>query len=299
MFHSLSLADGPRIRCMVNPSASRNCDLNFMNMFSWQFLYATELAAYDEGVIIRFQTHGHLAYLPPLGYSDWGKPLQAMMDDAAALGHPFLMLGVLEDDLERLERCMPGHFHARAERDYADYLYEREALCTLSGKKLQGKRNHVHRFERSYPDFCLIPLDKDHFDACLSLAQKWYDHRENELQTDSFRELQSMQNTFAHWEHLGGSGLILQVRGETVAFTYGAPINFDTFDVCVEKADRDYEGAYSFINRSFVTTLPKQYAWINREEDLGIPGLRKAKLSYHPHRLLQKYRVMTRNPFAG
>ena len=102
-----------------------------------------------------------------------------------------------------------------------------------------------------------------------------------------------------HWNELDACGGVLRVNGQMVAFTYGAPVNHDTFDVCMEKADTNCEGAFAFINRSFVQSLPEKFIYINREDDLGIPGLRQSKLSYHPSLLLHKYTVMTRHPMQG
>ena len=100
-----------------------------------------------------------------------------------------------------------------------------------------------------------------------------------------------MRRVFKHWDTLQPLGGILLVEGRLVAFTFGGPINHDTFDVCVEKADLNYDGAYAVINREFVRSLPPQYSLINREEDLGLEGLRRAKQSYNPRILLDKYTV--------
>ena len=106
---------------------------------------------------------------------------------------------------------------------------------------------------------------------------------------EEISERKTIKYVFDHWQELGAIGGTIYVEGNLVAFTYGAAINNDTFDVCVEKADTSYEGAYAAINNEFVNHLPQQYQWINREEDLGIDGLRQAKTTYQPVLKLRKY----------
>ena len=105
-----------------------------------------------------------------------------------------------------------------------------------------------------------------------------------------------MQRAFAHFDRLGLIGGCIYVGDKLVAFTYGSPINDHTFCVHVEKADTEYDGAFTIINREFVAHLPEQYTLIDREEDLGIPGLRQAKLSYHPAFLEKKYTALCLYP---
>lgn len=293
-FHPLTIADRASIVDQVKHTECRNCDLNFMNLLSWRTLYSTEAAYCGPWLVFRFMANGQLAYLPPIGPDNWHDILAAMRDDAAAMGYPFMLLGVCEQALARLQKAMPDYFHAVANRNYTDYIYRRDALATLAGKKLQPKRNHFNRFVHNYPDYEFKPLTKEDFDDCLTLYQTWNAHKAeapNDAPLSYEAEQRSLRCVLEHWDELHGLGGILHVGGKTVAFTYGAPINYDTFDVCMEKADPSYDGVFAAINREFVRTIPEQYTLINREEDLGIEGLRKAKLSYHPHLLLHKYTV--------
>lgn len=300
-FHPLTLSDKALIQERVLHTERRNCDLNFMNLISWRFLYDTEVADYDGWLLFRFKADGHLAYLSPVGDGDWGEVMAALVDDSEHQGHPFLMLGVCQNALNKLDEVLPGYFYATADRSYTDYIYRRESLATLSGKKLQPKRNFANRFASHYPDFTTAPLTRELIPQCIELDEKWADQKA--VETDAGRytyeaERRSLLTVFENWEALDGRGLVLQTGGEIVAFTYGGPVNYDTFDTCVEKADTSYEGAFAMINREFARSLPEQYVYVNREEDLGIEGLRRSKLSYHPEILLQKYTVMTKHPFA-
>ena len=118
-FHPLELADKEAIRKMVHDSACRNCDLNFMNLFSWRFLYDTEVAVYKHWLLFRFKADGHNAYMAPVGNGDWRDIVTEMQADAKALGHPFLMLGVCDTPVACLEEAMPGYFYAKADRNFS------------------------------------------------------------------------------------------------------------------------------------------------------------------------------------
>ena len=298
-FHPITMADREAIREIVYHSECRNCDLNFVNLMSWRFYYDTEVAIHEGWLLFRFKTEGHNAYLAPTGKGDWAKVIRDMIADATELGHPFLMLGVTEYSLNYMNDALPNYFFATADRSYTDYIYNREALATLAGKKLQQKRNHANKFQKLYPDYEFLPLTQELIPECLRLRELWQAHKEDEdgrLSPDV--EKQSIEYAFSHWEELGCQGGVIRINGKIAAFTYGGPVNYDTFDVCVEKADYNYEGIYAVINRDFVRSLPEQYIHINREEDLGIPGLRRAKESYKPELLLHKFTIMLKHPLG-
>lgn len=254
-----------------------NCDLCFANIYGWQPLYDTKMAEWKGWLIFTFNTHRHPAFMIPLNAGEPQCTIEEVKDELqrAASPHPFLMFGLTQEEASHYE-------HEHCERDYDDYIYNRTELETLAGKHLQGKRNHAHRFETMYPQARTCPLQ--HIDACLQLAEKW----------QLVDEMEMMKRVLPVRDQLDISGLELWVDDKLVAFTFGAPINENCFDVMVEKADRDYEGAYAVINREFVKSLPKNFTLINREEDLGSEGLRSAKMSYHPMMLLEKYNVWHR-----
>ena len=291
-FRPVSMADCLAVQQHVYSTECRNCDLNFMNLMSWRFLYGTELAFHNGWLLFRFRAAGHLAYLPPIGEGDWHDVLLELMEDAKSQGDAFRLMGVCQFSLARLNETMPEVFVYTSDRAYSDYIYKREVLSQLNGKKLQPKRNFINRFLKEHPDYQFLPLTENYFDQCLALVTLWQD-KKTEIQgaLTGLDERSSLNFVFDHWKDLSGLGGVLWADDRIVAFTYGAPINYDTFDVCVEKADVSYEGAFPLINRDFARSLPEQFIYINREEDLGIDGLRQAKLSYHPEIILDKYTV--------
>lgn len=322
-FNDITTADRDTILAFTMDGERQNCDLSFANLVSWRFLYNTQYAIVDDYLVFRFYSGHHLAYMMPvprprrLADGTMGvekcdecsvNVIRAIREDSIAMGHPFLMLGVCSRMREVIEQAFPDTFDIRPDRDYSDYIYLRERLATLSGKKLQAKRNHTNRFRASYPGYEYRELTPDIIPECIALEKQWRqremagdigdeaaaDSESGELST----ELRSMTRAFNRWTELGLMGGTIWVDGRLVAFTFGCPINHNTFDVCVEKADVSYEGAFAIINQEFVRHLPDRYVYINREEDLGDEGLRQAKMSYRPEMILEKNVVMEKHPLA-
>ena len=269
-FHTLSLEDRELILSYTRNADLQNCDLAFANLYAWQFLYQTEIAEWNGFLLFRFYADGHLAYLMPLGQGSWREVIEQMHQDACQLGHPLLILGVTEEMKHYIQGICSSKFVINPNREYADYIYLRESLATLAGKKLQPKRNHTNKFRRLYPDYEYRPLTRELIPLCLQLDEEWAALKTVPGEQRAVEsEKKAIRRALDHFEELGIIGGTLFVGGKLVAFTYGAPINDSTFDVCVEKADTAYEGAYAMINQEFVNHLPEQYRYINREEDLG------------------------------
>lgn len=290
-FKTIRIEDKELITSFIYPNNYRNCDYSFANICSWRFLYDTEYAVVDGFLLIRFRIEdkSRVVYMTPAGKGDLAKALDLLEADSLAHGHPLCMLGVTPDAKVMLEKALPGNFFYIPERDYFDYIYLREDLALLKGKKFQSKRNHINNFKKRYA-FRYAPITPELIEQCLKLECTWYKANETEDDAaDLNYERISMTYALNHYDELGLIGGALLVDEKVIAFTYGAPINYDTFGVHVEKADVNFEGAYTVINNEFASRLPENFVFVNREEDLGIEGLRKAKLSYNPVVLLEKY----------
>lgn len=290
-FRRLDIEDKLTVQKYTLRSKRRNCDLTFANLYSWRFLYLTEIAEYGGFLLFRFYVDGELSYMLPVGEGDIKPVMEELMSDARMKGVPFVMYGVCKENCDELESLFPGKFVFTSDRDYSDYLYLHSDLSTLVGKKFQPKRNHVNKFRNTYPGYEFKPLTRELIPECIKLELLWC--RANNCSEDEAlqNERESMNAALRCFEELDIIGGVLAVDGKIVGFTYGAPVNNETFDTCVEKADTDYEGAYAMINHEFAKIIPEQYIYINREEDLGLEGLRKAKLSYQPYLLLEKYKL--------
>lgn len=287
-FRDIELKDRELITSYTLNSPRRNCDLSFSNLCSWRFLYNTKFAIVDGFLLLKFWASGELVYMMPIGNGDLTKVLEALVEDARQEGEPFCLLGICAGMCSELEDFMPGKFQFTADRDYADYLYLRTDLATLSGKKFQAKRNHVNKFKRTY-NYEYAPITPDRIQECLDLEAEWCKANNCDQHEGTGNERRALIYALHNFDALGLTGGILHVDGKIVAFTFGMPINQDTFGVHVEKADTSIDGAYAMINYEFANHIPEQYTYINREEDLGIEGLRKAKLSYQPTIILEKY----------
>lgn len=288
-FKDIELQDKPLITSYTLNSPRQNCDLSFSNLCSWRFLYRTQFAVMDGYLLLKFWAEGQLVYMMPIGSGNLKKVLDALIDDAHREREPFCLLGICADMCSELEALMPGKFRFTADRDYADYVYLRSDLATLAGKKFQPKRNHVNKFKRTYPDYEYTSITPDRISECLALEAEWCKANNCDQQEGTGNERQALVYALNHFEELGLTGGILHVGGSIAAFTFGMPINRTTFGVHVEKADTNIEGAYAMINYEFANRVPQQYIYLNREEDLGIEGLRRAKLSYQPVIILEKF----------
>lgn len=287
-FKDIELKDKDLITSYTMKSPRRNCDLSFSNLCSWRFLYNTQYAILDGFLILKFWAEDKLVYMMPIGNGDLKKVLDAMIEDSKYEKEQFCMLGVCSGMCEELKEFMPDRFHFEADRDYTDYLYLRTDLATLAGKKFQSKRNHVNKFRKTY-NYEYVPLTPDRISECVELEAEWCKINNCNQHEGTGNERRALIYALQNFDALGLTGGILHVDGKIAAFTFGMPINEDTFGVHVEKADTRIDGAYAMINYEFANHIPEQYTYLNREEDLGIEGLRKAKLSYQPTILLEKY----------
>ena len=291
-FHQLALSDREAMQAVTLPSGRRNCNYNFANLVGWQFWYSTEVCMLENAVVLRYTFDGQRAYMVCTLETLSLELIQELLDDSngdlTLIGledSQVVQLSTLRSTSSRLQgKNSQLSTNIEPVRDQYDYIYRRTDLATLHGKHLDAKRNHIHRFRAEHPDFEYRPLTTESFDECRRLTEIWQEEKGGSDTINA--EKQVMETIFSNWDALGMIGGSIFVDGCMVAFTYGAAVTADTFDVCVEKADRHVEGAFAIINQQFAEHLPEQYIYLNREEDMGIPGLRQAKLSYHPEILL-------------
>ena len=281
-FHPLTFCDREAMQAVTLHSGRRNCNYTFANLVGWQFWYNTEVCVLENTVVLRYTFDGQWAYMVCTAEALSLELIEELLDDS----HGDLTLRGLEDSQVAQLSILNSKFSITTEsvRDQYDYIYRRADLATLHGRHLDAKRNHINRFRAEHPDFEYRPLTPESFDECRRLTEIW---QEDKAASDTIdAEHRVMETIFSNWDALGMTGGSIFVDGRMVAFTYGSAVTTDTLDVCVEKADRHVEGAFAIINQQFAEHLPEQYIYLNREEDMGIPGLRQAKLSYHPEILL-------------
>lgn len=291
-FKPVTPADRDVITPFTLAGAYRDNNLSICNLCSWHSLSESSYALINHQLIIRFRTReGMPIYSLPFGQGDSRVVIEALQEEARKAHQPLLFFGAQPFLSEELGKYTEIPFHYNCQRDHFDYIYYRKDLAELKGKNYQPKRNHANRFRKKYTGYQYTSLTPEVLPHCLELAEKWCMQHNCEEDSGLQAEQEAMRFAMEHFEALGLSGGALWVNGEIVAFTYGAPINYDTFCIHVEKADTDFDGAYTVINQEFASRISDKYTYLNREEDLGIPGLRKAKLSYYPAFLLEKCRA--------
>lgn len=300
-FYIPTLSDIDRIRKAMVENRKPSCEMSAANTVLWAKHYKTEIAFWQDEIIYRSRFLGEVySYSCNLLSS---KNPQQLFDQIVELakkeGQPLRMHCILEEEYQMIEHWYPDKYQMSVRRQDSDYIYLREKLATLSGKKLHGKRNHIHRFEEHYPDWRYESITDDNVDECAKMAMQWClencaDEEEN-WEYDKIDESKLVVYAIRHRDELGMKGGALRAGGRIVAITLGERLTDDTFVVHFEKAYPDVQGAYPMINREFVRNELEAYRYVNREEDLGDEGLRKAKLSYRPERLLDKGMITEKN----
>lgn len=273
---------------------TRACEYHFAGVYVWARKYRQEIARFDDFLITRYRHHGKYAsYLFPAGRGDLKAALEAICRDAQSLSMPCRVICMTAAQADAFRAARPEGFEVLTDRDGFDYLYRAEKLAGLAGKKLHAKRNHIRRFETLYPDWRFRPMTAADGEICLRLADEWIAEYQDPAEAEDIRaEREALIAALEAFDVLALSGGLLLAGGEPVAFALGALMRPDTFDVLFEKARASVQGAYAAINREFARHLSArcpQLVYINREDDMGLPGLRKAKLSYEPDILLEKY----------
>ena len=287
-FKPIKIEDKELITSYFLACGNRDCNLSFVNLYTWQFLTNSCYAVVDNCLIVRFTLDEEsIVYTMPVGTGDVKGIIGMLKDQAKAEGHVLRIHGVFPEMEEWFNREFPGRFDYRLDRDYFDYIYLRKELAELKGKHFQPKRNPVNKFKRTY-NYRYTPLTADMIPHCLELEEKWCEQHGCDEEQSLISEREALNSALRHFDELELTGGALWVDDEIVGFTYGAPVNKDTFAVHIEKADSRIDGAYNILNQEFALHIPEKYIYLNREEDLGLVGLRKAKLSYRPVILLEK-----------
>lgn len=289
-FQTIDLSMRETINTILYPNPDKGCEYTFANLYLW----GPQKAAVEDGFVYILTKHaGADSYFLPIGQGDLPHAVKRLARDAQKRSVPLSMYAVTDTTKAQLEQLFPDTFCFYEVRSGFDYLYDINRLSELKGKKLQAKRNHIHRFHDACPDVKLLEIDRGLLPRCREMIDRWYAAHTVGFGAENFdRERHAFDLLFADYEALGFEGLAAEANGELIALTMGNRIHDEVFDVNFEKAFSDIPGAYAFINCSFATRLREKYPQLkilNREDDMGLEGLRKAKLSYYPDILLRKW----------
>lgn len=288
-FKSLDIENKAAYDAFLLNCGARGCEYNFANLYLWGRQRA---AFYEDSLVFFSQFNRKSVYLFPLTKGDLKPALEAIIHDAKTRDIPCRITGLLEADCRTLEQLFPGKFRFHIDRNGFDYIYPIGDLAELKGRKFQRKRNHLNRFRATYEGYTVEPITDENTAEVVALLDKWYaDRLLADPQADFIMEQNAIYKALRHRQALGIEGIVLRYEGHLLAMTMGSPLADNTFDVQFEKALDFADGAYPAVCWEFARYLQAKYPhlqWLNREDDLGIEGLRKAKLAYCPDHMIEK-----------
>ena len=298
-FHPPRLEEKPWVDELLRRADYRGCDYNFTNLFVWSRAYHQEIAWVDDFLVTHVCGRMGCSFMFPAGGGDLASVIRKLEEEAAGRGEPLRLVCLTPRQMAELEEFFPGQFTFTADRDGYDYLYEIDRLADLGGKRLHAKRNHINRFMENNPSWTYEEITPESLGECLAMDKEWYRRslaREGEAEErDLGDEGVALRQAMEHYQALGLEGGLIRVYGEVVAFTMGDLLNSDTYDVHFKKAYGELQGAYAMINREFARWVRGRHPnvrYLNREDDMGVEGLRKAKESYYPDQMVEKHTAM-------
>lgn len=287
-FKTPELVDGDWVRSIAESSDYMGSDAAFGTLFIWRLRYKFKICKYKDFIIKQCLTdNGELCYFYPMGHGDIKDAVDAVIAHAHDNQIKLQFISLTEDMKNQLDELYPGRFQFENVRDSADYIYSTEKLATLAGRKYHSKRNHISAFEQKH-SVRYERITPENMHIALDICRSWcVENGCSENALDS--EFCAIRETVNNYDELGFMGAIIYADGVPAAMTIGERINSKVFIIHFEKTTPEFKGAYPVINRDFVRNELMSYQLVNREEDMGIEGLRKAKLSYRPEILLEKY----------
>ena len=291
-FHRLTIEDKPIVDKFFRNRYYENSHFNFTNLFMWREPYDIRLAVENSVMFMTSTWDNELKGLQPIGPEDkmeWA--IDELIKYFAKQNTSLSIFGIEKSFAEVLKNYTAATFTVEADRNNYDYVYLSENLINLAGRKYHSKKNHLNSFHKSYPEAEYLPLTDELITGCKLELNGWYKKRSQDLPDDPFigHEREAIIEVLNHFHDFSLKGAVIRLDNRIIAFTLGEQLNEDTAVIHVEKADPDVRGAYPAINQGFVAHEWAHLTYINREEDMGLEGLRKAKESYKPVKMIEKF----------
>ena len=287
-FRPIELSDSAWMRACVRADGRINCEYSFGNIFTYAARFPLTAANCCGCLVTKCELPEEDFYCFPVGNGARAAALQALIETALAEDRPAVLYGMNADDSAMLHEQFHGRFLAEKDRGSFDYVYNTADLTTLSGKKYQAKRNHISFFLRN-TRWTYEKITAQNAPECLAMSEQWLLQNESDYREDLEGELKIIRRALENFDALGYVGGLLRADGRVIAYTMGEALNDEVFCVHFEKAFPDIRGAYPAINQMFVQQELQTFRFINREDDVDIENLRRAKESYHPAFLIEKY----------
>ncbi len=287
-FRDLTLEDKPLIDRLFTRFPPVISEFSFTNLFIWRNCYQNKISCFQKFLCL-LSDRGETFFFPPLGEGDVVECYWSLLQYLNGKGMSPKISRVPEAVVGQIDWKASG-MKAELDRSQCDYVYLVQDLAELKGRKYHRKRNHIKQFQEKY-SYQYIPLTPEWVPQCLQLQVEWCDLRHCEASPGLRNESLAIKEAFTHFEKLEVKGGAILINGKVEAFTLGDPLNSETIVIHIEKANPAYEGLYPTINQAFLEHEGSGYTYVNREQDLGEEGLRKAKESYFPHHMVNKYTI--------
>lgn len=300
-FKQLELSDKEILNKFFHANHNQNSECTFTNLFMWRRCYAVRWAVTDNHLIIEPNAFESSWILPPYGLEEDDAMFKAAIEHAArdykTRDKQLVIRAVTEKEKERIERLFPDKFEFTEEEDIEDYIYDGEKMRTLKGRKLSKKRNHINAFKQEYPDYKIVELNEENAEKAWDFVERWCGQRNCNFEIDDsiLCEREAICDALVYMKDLDYKGMMIEIDGRVVALTFGEMVNDDTVVIHVEKAFPEYRGLYPVINQDNLNRFWENAVYVNREEDMGLEGLRHAKKSYYPEYLLKKFKAVIKN----
>lgn len=289
-FRQIDISDRQWVNELLRKSDFMGCEYSFANNMAWRRLSNSTISRYKDFYLIKAENENYTSISFPAGEGDYKELFSVLKEYALSNGKPLAVTGVTETGLKIFNDIFGSDSYNSVLADGSgDYIYLADDLINLKGKKYHKKRNHLSKIN-GY-DWKFYPMTEAFYDECIEFSAVNYNSKNGYDDESSIAEQYAIHTYFTYFNELELKGGVITVEGKVRAFTIGERLNSNTFCVHIEKADASVEGLYPAINREFAEYAASGFKYINREEDLGIEGLRKAKRSYNPVFILDKYTV--------
>ena len=293
IFKKLYLEDKPIIDKYISPYQFLSCEYSYTSLYIWKDACDIQYAIYSGALILKKKDfEGNYHFMQPLGYEkeDLGKIIEELKTYRDENHMKYLFKDLEESFIKEVNALLKGknEFYIEEDRNNFDYLYEAKKLMTFSGKKLHSKKNHYNTFIKNYNYEVIEISDEKVISDVVIAAEKWYEEAE-ERDIKLYYELLAIKNVVKSMSLLNLNGIAVYVDGKLAAFSIGERLNEKLAVIHIEKGDKNINGIYSFIAKTLIDKCFSNAEIINREQDLGIDGLRKSKMSYYPLKLEKKF----------
>lgn len=287
-FKKITIEDRDILAKFLDMRKHRACDYSVGNLILWSEVYNIQYAIAVDMLFIKFISREEYHFAFPLGQGDLRKAFEWLFEYCKEQDIKLIMEIIEPDMFDDIEKIYPGEYEILYIRDHADYVYGIEDLKNLSGKKYHGKKNHINKFIKTYPDWIYESITDENAGECIEMVKMWCIENKCFNDKEKAEELCVLINGIKYRKELNFIGGIIRVSKRIVALTLGEKSGEDMFIIHFEKAFADVPGAYQMINQQFIIHELSNYSYVNREEDLGVLGLRKAKESYNPVFMVEK-----------